>query len=159
MAQVQCGRRAHWNTRTFWPLRKCARTHTVALAKTEFVEPLGRLRVTPAQPKVRVDSQWRPALHDGSRLVTPPAARAARNRQIRVRARAPRSPTRIPGSSPTPRFAPGRDSERAPVNGAPRPSQANRGGEVRGSVGLIGGEGSIWLNSKNPVRVSDWVEH
>jgi hypothetical protein len=124
VAQAQCGRGAHeWNTCTFWPAptKKCARTRTAA--KNVVCGPLGRTAASSnaraAQSPRTSDSQWCPALNDGSRLATPPAARAAR--KIRVRARAPRSP--VAGSSP---ICPGGNGAPGPGVRSPTPTPTRR---------------------------------
>ena len=83
LRQVQCVRGAHeWNTRTFWPApAKNVRAHAPRRKRSLWATGAeSGFESRPRSPKSESDSQWCPALSDGSRLqvATPPAARAAR---------------------------------------------------------------------------------
>ena len=83
LRQVQCVRGAHeWNTRTFWPApAKNVRAHAPRRKRSLWaIGAESGFESRPRSPKSESDSQWCPALSDGSRLqvATPPAARAAR---------------------------------------------------------------------------------
>jgi hypothetical protein len=104
LRQVQCGRGAHeWNTRTFWPApAKNVRAHAPRRKRSLWATGAeSGFESRPRSPKSESDSQWCPALSDGSRLATPPAACGSKNPEsLAGRGHLdPRSPGR-------PRFAP-----------------------------------------------------
>ena len=134
LRQVQCGRGAHeWNTRTFWPA-PAKNVRAQAPRRKRSLRATGAesgFESRPRSPKSESDSQWCPALsdRDGSRLATPPAARAAR----KIRSHWQGAGTSIPD----PRVVPDLPRrERGPRPG--RPGLADSDSEMAGGPGGSG---------------------